>query len=125
MIEKKEIPGKVKRNGRKFEIIKGNAAGEIDLTIELSEDGNYTVEKLDVEGLPKTMPEPDGRRIQWFNNFVVKTGGRAVKYSVTIPGLVGKTKVVVCGSNGVPSEVDAVNGKIELSDGDPGIGKTT
>jgi hypothetical protein len=49
MTEKKEIPGKVKRNGRKFEIFKGNAAGEIDLTIELSEDGNYTVEKLDVE----------------------------------------------------------------------------
>lgn len=123
MQKKRPVKGKVKKlNARKFEIEKG-APGETNLTIELSDDGDYTVEKLEVEDLPKNMP--DGRKILWFNNFEIKTNGKPINYSVTIPGLVGKTKVVVCGSDGIPTEIDAVNGVIRLTDGDPGIGKTT
>lgn len=123
MQKKRPVKGKVKKlNARKFEIEKGTP-GETNLTIELSDDGDYTVEKLEVEYLPKNMP--DGRKIQWFNNFEIKTNGKPINYSVTIPGLVGKTKVVVCGSDGIPTEIDAVNGVIRLTDGDPGIGKTT
>lgn len=124
MQRKRPVKGKVKKlNAGKFEIEKGTLPGETNLTIELSDDGDYTVEKLEVEDLPKNMP--DGRKIQWFNNFEIKTNGKPINYSVTIPGLVGKTKVVVCGSNGIPVEIDAVNGVIRLTDGDPGIGKTT
>lgn len=123
MQKKRPVKGKVKKlNAGKFEIEKGTP-GETNLTIELSDDGDYTVEKLEVEDLPKNMP--DGRKIQWFNNFEIKTNGKPINYSVTIPGLVGKTKVVVCGSDGIPTEIDAVNGVIRLTDGDPGIGKTT
>lgn len=124
MQRKTPVRGKVKKlNARKFEIEKGKLPGETNLTIELPEDGDYTVEKLDVDDLPKNMP--DGRKIQWFNNFEIKTNGKSINYSVTIPGLAGKTKVVVCGSNGIPTEIDAVNGVIRLTDSDPGIGKTT
>lgn len=124
MQKKRPVKGKVKKlNARKFEIEKGTLPGETNLTIELSDDGDYTVEKLEVEDLPKNMP--DGRKILWFNNFEIKTNGKPINYSVTIPGLVGKTKVVVCGGDGIPTEIDAVNGVIRLTDGDPGIGKTT
>lgn len=123
MQKKRPVKGKVKKlNARKFEIEKGTP-GETNLTIELSDDGDYTIEKLEVEDLPKNMP--DGRKILWFNNFEIKTNGKPINYSVTIPGLVGKTKVVVCGGDGIPTEIDAVNGVIRLTDGDPGIGKTT
>lgn len=125
MQKKKPVSGKTKKiNGRKFEVEKGNEAGEFDLTIELFEDGDYTVEKLELDDLPKTMP--DGRSIQWFNNFLIKRNGNPLKqrYSVTIPGI-GNTKVVVYDSAEKLTEVEAVNGRIELTDGDPGIGKTT
>lgn len=123
MQNKVVIPGKVDRlTNRKFKI-KKDKAFEIDADVDIAEDGDYEVEKLSVDSLPKQMK--DKTTIRWFNNFAIKKNGQYIKqrYSVTIAGL-SSARVVICDSNGDPYyyREPVKDDTIELTDGDPGIG---
>jgi hypothetical protein len=123
MQNKTVIPGKVDRlSNRKFKI-KKDKSSEIDADIDIADVGDYEVEKLSVDSLPKQMK--DKTAIRWFNNFAIKKGGQPIKqrYSVTIAGL-SAVNVVICGSDGDPYyyEGSVKDDTIELTDGDPGIG---
>lgn len=120
------IPGKVnKLNNKKFKIDKGKDTEEA-ITVEIEEDGDYTVEKLSLDDLPAEMH--DGKKIHWFNNFGIKKAGQYInqRYTVTIPGL-GNAQVVIYDGNGDPYYYTGkvVKDTFELTDGDPAIGKTT
>jgi hypothetical protein len=123
MQNKVVIPGKVdKVNNKKHKIRKHNDT-EIDITIDLTSDGDYVVEKLSIDGLPTTMS--DNTSIRWFNNFGVKKNGQYIKekYVVTIPNL-GKSRLVIYSGSGDPYyHTGAItNNTIELNDGDPAMG---
>lgn len=129
MPNKVVVPGKVekdKNNNKKFKI-KKNKNTEVDVDIEIVDEGTYELEKLSVDDLPAAMP--DGTPITWLNNFAIKKGGNYINqpYKVKIAGL-GNGKIVIVdnNSNGRPYYFtgDVVDDTIELSDGDPGIGKT-
>jgi hypothetical protein len=120
------VPGKAKKeksNPRKYKIEKDKSS-ESDLEIELTGDGNYEVEKLSLEGLPTHMA--DGNPIHWFNNFAIKKDGRYIKekYFVTIPDP-GKSRIVILDSDGTLHYYDGeIKGNtIELTDGDPPVGR--
>jgi hypothetical protein len=120
------IPGKAKKlNNNKFKIDKDKKS-EIDITIEIVDEGQYSVDKLSIEGLPATMN--DGSPIEWLNNFAVKKAGQYInqRYFVTIPGI-GNSKLVIFDGNGDPYYYTGkvTNDTFELTDGDPAIGKTT
>ena len=127
MENKVVVPGKVKKdksNPKKYKV-KKDKTSESDIDIEVTGDGDYEVEKLSVDGLPDKMP--DGSTISWFNNFFIKKNGAVIKekYYVTIPDP-GKSWIVILDSTGEPYYY---GGKvkdytIELTDGDPGIGKS-
>jgi hypothetical protein len=123
MQDKIVIPGKVDHLSRKKFKIKKDKSSEIDADIDIADDGDYEVEKLSVDSLPKQMK--DKTAIRWFNNFAIKKGGQYIKqrYSVTIAGL-SSVNVVICGSDGDPYyyEGSVKDDTIELTDGDPGIG---
>jgi hypothetical protein len=127
-MEKKVIvPGKVEKgkvNPKKYKV-KKDKASESDIEIEVTGDGDYDVEKLSVDGLPEKMS--DGNTIRWFNNFIIKKNGQAIKekYYVTIPDL-EKSRLVIIDSKGEPYyyEGEIKNNTIELTDGDPGTGRT-
>jgi hypothetical protein len=124
------VPGKVQKDSsRKFKI-KKDKADEVDVDIEIEEDGDYQVDKFSVDGLPTQMY--DGKTIRWFNNFGIKKNGQYInqKYKVTIPGLVnllGSSKLVIFDGNGDPYYYTGaiVNDTFELTDGDPGTGGAT
>lgn len=127
MSKKPEISGKVKhdKGSKKYKVEKDKDSEE-DITIEVTGDGDYDVQKLSVDGLDKKMK--DGTDIHWLNNFSIKKGGHYIneKYYVTIPDL-GSSRVVLCGATGDPYyyEGKITDGKtIELKDGDPAVGKT-
>jgi hypothetical protein len=121
------VPGKVQKdNSRKFKI-KKDKASEVDVDIEIVEDGDYQVDKFSVDGLPTHMK--DGTAIRWFNNFGIQKNGQYInqKYKITIPGLVnllGESKLVIFDGNGNPYYYtgDIVNDTFEMTDGDPGAG---
>lgn len=120
------VPGKVnKLNNKKFKIDKDKKS-EVDITVEIVDDGAYTVEKLSVDGLPVAMH--DGKPIQWFNNFAIKKAGQYInqRYFVTIPSI-GNAQIVIFDGNGDPYYYTGkvANETFELTDGDPAIGKTT
>ncbi|MDL1911632.1 hypothetical protein FBQ81_13240 [Chloroflexi bacterium CFX6] len=126
--KKAAIPGKVqkdKSNKRKFKVEKGGDS-EIDVEIEVLEDGDYEVEKLSMDGLPTQMK--DGNPIRWFNNFAVKKNGKYIKqkYRVTIPGIsnLGKSRLVIYEGSGDPYYYTGKieNDTFELSNGDPASG---
>jgi hypothetical protein len=127
MQNKVVVPGKVEKdkNNNKKHTIKAHKSTESDLTIELTGDGEYEVEKLSVDGLPGRMP--DGTTIHWFNNFRIKKNGQPIKerFLVTIPILEKSSRLVILGSEGdpyyFPGEIK--NNTFELTDGDPAIGK--
>lgn len=119
------IPGKVikdKDNHKKYKIEKEKVS-ESDITIELTGDGDYKVEKLSVDGLPKTMG--DGTSIRWFNSFSIEKNGLPIKerFFVTIPNG-GSSRLVIIDSSGTPYYYkDPIkNNTIELLDGDPAAG---
>ncbi|NWG06115.1 MAG: hypothetical protein HXY35_05425 [Chloroflexi bacterium] len=122
------IKGKVQKLGnRKFKIEKGKDS-EVDIDIDILEDGEYEVEKLSLVGLPDTMY--DGNRITWFNNFAIKKNGQYInqKFKVTISGLLnilGKSRLVIFDGNGDPYYYTGsiINDTFELTDGDPATGK--
>jgi hypothetical protein len=127
-MEKRVVRDKVKglgNKGRRFQIEKVKNT-ETDITVDIEAEGNYDVEKLDVDVLPRKF---DGKTIVWFNNFSIKRGGQYIKqkYTVTIPDLRGVHPVICDGSGKVfYYEGEIENGDtITLTDGDPGIGKTT
>jgi hypothetical protein len=117
------VPGKVDRlTNRKFKI-KKDKASEIDADVDIAQDGDYEVEKLSVDSLPKQMK--DKTTIRWFNNFTIKKNGQYInqRYSVTIAGL-SSVNVVICDRNGDTYyyKGSIKDDTIELTDGDPGIG---
>lgn len=122
------VPGKVQKDSsRKFKIMKGDQVNEVDIDIEIVEDGDYEVDKLSVDGLPSTMY--DGNPIRWFNNFSIKKNGQYInqKYKVTIPNLanlLGNSRLVIFDGNGNSYYYtgEIVNDTFELTDGDPGTG---
>ena len=124
MQNKVVVSGKVdKINNKKFKI-KKDKASESDLTIEIVDDGDYQVEKLSVDGLPTNMN--DGNPITWFNNFAIKKNGQYIneRYFVTLP-VVGNSRVIMFDGNGDPYYYTGAlnNNTIELTDGDPAVGK--
>jgi len=128
MQNKVVVPGKVKKeksNPKKYKVEKDKTS-ESDVEIEVTGDGDYEVEKLSVDGLPEKMP--DGNPIRWFNNFVIKKNGQVIKekYFVTIPPLEKSSRLVILDSTGEPRyyEGEIKDNTIELTDGDPGTGKS-
>ena len=132
MADKTPITGKVKKDGKKFKIKKADYKNkdkknnEIEIDVEVDDNGTYDVEKLSTEELPEKMS--DGTSIRWFNNFYIKENGNYIKkkYTVTVPGLSnrGSSKLVVMGSDGVPQYyTGTISGdSFELTDGDPAVG---
>jgi hypothetical protein len=127
MEKKVVVPGKVKKekaNPKKYKVEKDKAS-EADIEIEVTGDGDYDVEKLSVDGLPEKMP--DGSPIRWFNNFIIKKSGQVIKekYYVAIPDL-EKSRLVIIDSKGEPYyyEGEIKNNTFELTDGDPGTGRS-
>lgn len=125
MQNKVVVKGKVekhKAHAKKF-VIQKHKDHETDVTIELTGDGEYAVEKLSTDGLPAAMP--DGTPIRWFNNFYIKKDGQHIneRFFVTIPDP-GKSRVVIFDGNGNPYyyEGEIINHVFELTDGDPAVG---
>lgn len=126
MQNKTVIDGKVQKlNNRKFKI-KKNLDNEVDVDIDIEEDGDYLVDKLSLEGLPGTMN--DGTSIRWFNNFAIRKNGQYVnqRYKVTIMGIsnLGNSRLVIFDGNGNPYYYTGTiaNDTFELTDGDPAVG---
>ena len=120
------VPGKVQKDSsRKFKI-KKDKTDEVDVDVEILEDGNYDVEKLSVDGLPAKMY--DDTSIRWLNNFSIKKNEQYInqRYKVTIPGLSnrGNSRLVIFDGNGDPYYYTGaiVNDTFELTDGDPATG---
>jgi len=135
MGKQNKVSGKVKKdpnNDRKY-TIETDAAGEVDIEIELLEDGAYVVDKLQTESLPKKMPDPDSTTIRWLNNFSIQENRQNIKkkYNVRIPGLASKlreknSRLVIYSDMQTPNlyyyQGTVQNDTFELSDGDPGVG---
>ena len=114
-------------NSKKKFKIKAHKRKEVDIEIEVVEDGNYEVEKLSVDGLPETI---DGHPITWLNNFAIKKkAGDYInqRYKIKIPGL-GNKRVVILDNNSHGNPYfytgPVENDTFELSDGDPAVGHT-
>jgi len=124
------VTGKVQKDtSRKFKI-KKDKSSEVDVDIEIVDDGEYEVDKLSIDGLPTQMN--NGASITWYNNFAIKKNGQYInqKYKVTIPGIVtllGNLKLVIFDGNGNPYYYTGAitNDTFELTDGDPGVGGST
>ncbi|MBC7878520.1 MAG: hypothetical protein H7Y59_15220 [Anaerolineales bacterium] len=123
MQNKVVVPGKVKKESNKKYKIEKDKSSESDVTVELTGDGDYQVEKLSVDGLPTNMI--DGNPIRWFNNFAIKKNGQYINeiFFVTIPDP-GKSRVVIFDGNGNPYYYtgEVIKNTIELTDGDPAGG---
>lgn len=127
MAKQRKVPGHVKKeNNRKFKI--EPAKGETEIVIELLEDGDYEVEKLEMDRLPAHMPAPDRTPIRWLNNFSISEKGKPIHkpYKVTIPGLSnrGASKLVIYEGTGDPYYYQGtIDGDtFELTNGDPSTG---
>jgi len=136
---KNVIPGKAQKDSnsnKKFKIkrkddVPGKPNNEIDIEIEIQDDGDYTVEKLSTDDLDTHLP--DGTAIRWFNNFAVKKGKDYINqpYKIKVPGISAEK---AAGRNIVIQDGNSNNGKayifngdvtddtIDFSDGDPGVG---
>ena len=120
------VSGKVTKNSDKSYKIKKDKDAEIDVDIEIIDDGDYEVEKLSIDGLPSQMK--DNTPIRWFNNFAIKKNGSYInqKYKVKIAGIskMGNSKLVIFDGNGDPYYYTGaiVDDTIELTDGDPAVG---
>ena len=120
------INGKVQKESNKKFKIRKDKTSELDVDIEVDEDGDYVVDKLSVDGLPSTMY--DGTTIRWFNNFAVKKNGQYINqpFKVTIAGIsnMGISRLVIFDGNGNPYYYtgDIINDTFELTDGDPAVG---
>jgi hypothetical protein len=135
MAKQKKVPGKAKKdpNNNRKHTIEADGPNEVNVEIELLDDDNYEVEKLEMGGLPQTMPAPNNAPIRWFNNFSIKKGGNPIKkkYKVKIPGLASKlaeknSRLVIYsetqGSNPYYYNGTISGDTFELEDGDPANG---
>jgi hypothetical protein len=120
------ITGRVQKNSSKNFKIRKDKESEVDVDIEIVDDGDYQVDKLSIEGLPTNMY--DGNPIRWFNNFAVKKNGQYInqRYKITIPGIsnLGASRLVIFDGNGDPYYYTGaiVNDAFEMTDGDPAVG---
>jgi hypothetical protein len=135
MAQKTVIPDRVQKDNnskKKFKIQKHKDT-EVDVDVEIAEEGDYVVEKLSIDDLPTKMN--DGTAIGWFNNFAIKKNGNYINQSfkVKISGLsavrsANKKVVIFDGNtnNGKPFvfEGDIVDDTLELTDGDPAVGSS-
>ena len=127
MAKQEKVPGKVKKeSNKKFKIEPDR--GEVEFEIDLLVDGDYEVHKLKTDKLPTHMPQPDGTKIRWLNNFSIMKDGSYINqpYKVTIPGLSnrGSSKLVIYNGTGDPYYYpDPIDGDtFELRNGDPAGG---
>jgi hypothetical protein len=126
MQNKVVIKNKVEKNKANNRIykIKSVKDSEFDLTVELTGDGDYMVEKLSLEGLPTSMN--DGKPIRWLNNFSIKKNGQHIneRFFVTIPHI-EDSRLVIYDGNGNPYYYtgEIKNNTFELTDGDPAVGR--
>ncbi len=125
MQTKTVVPGKVDKennSNRKFKIKKEKGT-EVDISIEIVDEGVYEVVKLSIDSLPATMN--DGKPITWYNNFAIKKNGEHInqRYFVTVPGI-KPTDVVIFDGNGNPYYYTGTvtNDTFEMTDGDPAVG---
>ena len=131
---KTPVPGKAHKkdpnNNRIYKIDKVKAT-EVEIEIDIEEDGDYTVTKLSVDGLDTQFP--DGSPITWLNNFEIKENNRPINkpYKIKVPGLsamiaAGKKLVLQDGNrnNSKPylHDVPVTNDTFDFSDGDPAVG---
>lgn len=120
------VPDKVQKENNKKYKIKKEKSSEVDIEIDIEEDGDYNVEKLSIDGLPTKMN--DGTSIRWFNNFAIKKNGQYInqKFKVKISGIsnMGNSKLVIFDGNGDPYYYTGVitDDTFELTDGDPAAG---
>jgi len=131
---KTPVPDKVqKENNKKFKI-KKDKSSEIDIEIEIYEDGDYTVTKLSIDDLDTELPN-NGGSITWLNNFEIKENNSPINkaYKIKVPGLYNminedNKKLVIQDGNrnnskpylhDVPVNTDDT---FEFSDGDPAVG---
>lgn len=137
---KKPVDGKVDKFGKGRFKIKKEKASEEDIDIDVIDVGenDFEAQKLSLDDLPTQLDpnDPASPSITWVNNFVIKfkNGGPINQsYTVRIPGSStwksqGKSLVLFDGnSHGgkpwlYPSSI--VDDTIELTDGDPAIGKS-
>jgi hypothetical protein len=125
--DKKVVSGRVqKENNRRFKIQKDRPT-EVDIEIDVLQEGDYHVDKLETDGLPESMP--DGNAIHWFNNFSIKKNGSYInqRYRVRITGIssMAPSKLVIFNGNGELYYYEGIIDKddtFELTDGDPGVG---
>lgn len=129
MANKNVVQGKVEKKDKKNFKVKADKTTEVDADIEIVDDGDYVVEKLNIDDLPDTMP--DGKtKIKWFNYFSIKIGNDYIRqpFKVTIPGLGNAKNIVILdrSNNGRPYYFSGTKtgDTIQLNDGDPGIGQT-
>jgi hypothetical protein len=125
MQNKEVVKGKAEKDksqSKKYKI-KPDKSNEYELTIELTGDGEYEVEKLSLEGLPDKMH--DGNAIRWLNNFYIKKNNQHIneRFYVTIPDI-GKSRLIIYDGNGNPYYYtgEITDNTFELTDGDPAIG---
>ena len=124
-------PTPVKPDKGKYKI-PGKDKKDLELTID-GAPNNYIVEDLE-ESMTGKIPSSASKDIRWFACFAIynssnghKNGYAKVKYSfkVNMDGI-EKLYVGLGGSNGYAKDVtDEIkqNGKVELNDGDPPIGR--
>lgn len=125
--DKRRVDGKVQRqNSRRFRVETADS-GEVDIDLEILEDGNYQVEKLESGHLPKSMPNGDA--IHWFNNFSIKKNGSYInqRYRVKIPGIyrMAPSRLVILNGSGDLYYYEGTiepDDSFELTDGDPAVG---
>jgi len=97
-----------------------------DVDLEFDDNDAYDIETLAVDELPTTIA---GVAIGWFHNFGIKKNGQYIKkkYRLKIAGIsnLGASKLVICDSSGVPQfySEQIVDDMLELTDGDPAIGR--
>jgi len=110
--------------------IHGKNNRNVELTLDDSELKKYIVEELDGEDMTGKLPTSNPLSINWFACFSVykskegkKDGYARVKYSFTVNLNDGQKLFVAYGGQSfeVTDEIKK-NGKVTLSEGDPGIG---
>lgn len=126
MQNKVVIAGKVQKNSSKNFKIRKAKDSEVEVGIDIAEDGDYQVDKLSVDELPTHMH--DGTPIRWFNNFAIQKNGQYInqRYKITVPGIsnLGSSRLVIFNGNGDPYYYTGtiVDDTFEMTDGDPAVG---
>ena|SRR5215510_2365196 len=110
--------------------IQGKNNKNLELTLDDSDLKKYIVEELDGTDMTNKLPASNPQNITWFACFSVyknkdgkKDGYATVKYSFTVSLDEGQRLFVAYGGQAyeVTDEIKK-NGKVTLSEGDPGTG---